>query len=137
MQKARRNGFTIIELLIVIAIIGLLSALVLVGFTNVQAKRRDVKRVANIADLQKAIALYAQNQAFPVYTGCINGSDPVTAALISKGLINGAAKLYDPSYPSDLTKCYYYVSAGAKYTLRYTLESTSSSGAAGNHTVVP
>lgn len=140
MQRANRSqrGFTLIELLLVIAIIGVIATVALVGQGSAQAKRRDVKRVANIKELQSAMALYlAKVQTYVTYTGCISGSDPVTTGLISNGFIGSGAKLMDPKFPTDVTKCYYYDSNGSKYTLRYTLEQDSASGTAGNHTVVP
>lgn len=134
----REKGFTLIELLLVIAIIGVIATFVLVGQSSAQAKRRDVKRVSNAVELQKAIALYlAKIQTYVVYTGCINGADPVTTGLKTNAFIGAGASLIDPKFPSDVTKCYYYDSNGSKYTLRYTLEQDSSAGTAGNHIVVP
>jgi prepilin-type N-terminal cleavage/methylation domain-containing protein len=140
MQHAKQNekGFTLIELLLVIAIIGVIATVALVGQSSAQAKRRDVKRVANIKELQSAMALYlAKVQTYVVYTGCLTGADPVTTGLVTNNFIGAGAKLTDPKFPSDVTKCYYYDSNGSKYTLRYTLEQDSAAGAAGNHTVVP
>lgn len=132
------KGFTLIELLLVIAIIGVIATFALVGQSSAQAKRRDVKRVSNIKELQSAMALYlAKLQSYVTYTGCINGSDPVTTALRTNAFIGAGANLVDPKFPNDATKCYYYVGTGSKYTLRYTLESNSGAGTAGDHTVVP
>ncbi len=132
------RGFTLIELLLVIAIIGVIATVALVGQSSAQAKRRDVKRVSNIVELQKAISLYlAKVQTYVVYTGCITGADPVTTGLKTNAFIGAGASLVDPKFPTDVTKCYYYDSNGSKYTLRYTLEQDSAAGAAGDHTVVP
>ncbi|MEK9152348.1 MAG: type II secretion system protein [Patescibacteria group bacterium] len=137
-KSASRRGFTLIELLIVIAIIGILATLSMFGLRTVQAKRRDVARVSNITELQKALSLYiSQVGSYPVLTGCVTGADVVSTEIVAKGLLAGSSKLVDPVYPSDAAKCYYYVSAGSKYTLRYTLESNSSAGTAGDHIVVP
>lgn len=40
----KRGAFTLVELMVVIAIIGVISTLLFVVFTNVRAKARDVKR---------------------------------------------------------------------------------------------
>ena len=133
-----RKGFTLIELLLVIAIIGLIGSIVMVGNRNAAEKRRDVKRVSDISELQKALALHlAKVNSYPTLVGCISGTDAVTAALTASGFIAQSSRLVDPEWPSDTTKCYYYSGGAGKYTLRYTLEATSSAGEIGDHSVVP
>ena len=60
-------GFTLIELLVVIAIIGILSSIVLTNLNSSRQKARDVKRIADIKQLQLALALYfdANNGKYP------------------------------------------------------------------------
>ena len=56
-------GFTIIELLIVIAIIGILATLVLTNFQGAQARGRDTVRSSDInAMFSKLEEYYAENQ---------------------------------------------------------------------------
>jgi prepilin-type N-terminal cleavage/methylation domain-containing protein len=67
-SKIRKNskGFTIVELLIVIVVIGILAALVIVQFTNVQARARDAERKSDIRALQSKVAeYYALNGNYP------------------------------------------------------------------------
>lgn len=52
------KGFSLIELLIVMAIIGLMSATVLANLTQSTRMSRDAKRKTDIGDLRKAISLY-------------------------------------------------------------------------------
>ena len=138
-RRISHFGFTLIELLLVIAIIGLIATIALVSQRNGQAKRRDVKRVSDTTELQKALALYLSKvQSYPVYTGCLTGSDAVSVGLQGQGFVSPGAKLVDPAFPTNITKCYYYVGTAGKYTLRYTLEQTAAStGAAGDHYIVP
>lgn len=65
--KKQGQGFTIVELLIVIVVIGLLAALVIVQFTNVQARARDSERKSDIRALQSKVAeYYALEGNYPV-----------------------------------------------------------------------
>ncbi len=53
-----KKGFTLIEILIVIAIMGFLSSIVLVGMSGFRAKGRDAKRIAEMREVQNALELY-------------------------------------------------------------------------------
>ena len=65
-KNLNRSGFTIVELLIVIVVIGILSGLVFVQFQNVQGKARDSERKADIRLLESKLAEYrADNSAYP------------------------------------------------------------------------
>lgn len=66
LQKNAQAGFTIIELLIVIAIIGILATLVLTNFQGAQAKGRDTVRKNDINSLyQKLEEYYNENGGYP------------------------------------------------------------------------
>ena len=54
----RREGFTIIELLIVIVVIGILAGLVLNSFGNIQERARDTERQNDINSIHTALELY-------------------------------------------------------------------------------
>ena len=65
-KNLNRSGFTIVELLIVIVVIGILAGLVFVQFQNVQGKARDSERKADIRLLESKLAEYrADNSAYP------------------------------------------------------------------------
>jgi prepilin-type N-terminal cleavage/methylation domain-containing protein len=60
LRNRDERGFTIVELLIVIVVIGILAAIVITSFSGVQAKARDSKRTTDIATLAKQFeAFYA------------------------------------------------------------------------------
>ena len=54
----RPNGFTLVEIMIVVAIIGLLSTLSIVALNNARARARDSRRLADIKQVQTALELY-------------------------------------------------------------------------------
>lgn len=61
------EGFTLVELLVVITIIAILATIGMTIFSGVQKAARDTKRRGDIDALQKAVAQYSLiNKSFPV-----------------------------------------------------------------------
>ena len=54
----KNNGFTIVELLIVIVVIGILAAITIVAFNGVQKRARDSQRVSDAQGIVKALEQY-------------------------------------------------------------------------------
>lgn len=80
----KQKGFTIVELLIVIVVIGILATLVIVTFAGIQKKGRDSQRQTDInAIASHAESFYAQYGYYPTH------EDLTTASFLStymKGL---------------------------------------------------
>ncbi|HIA92074.1 TPA: type II secretion system protein [Candidatus Saccharibacteria bacterium] len=69
----KQQGFTIIELLIVIVVIGILAGLVLNAFGNIQERARDTERQNDINALHTALELYyADNGYYPAALSDLN-----------------------------------------------------------------
>ncbi len=67
--KKNNRGFTIVELLIVIVVIGILAALVIVTYNGIQQKARDTERKTDIKALQGHMEAYwADNAKYPTLT---------------------------------------------------------------------
>lgn len=116
-----------IELLVVVAIIGLLSTIVLYSVKDIRAKSRDTRRVGDIKSIQDGLAMYNNNyQLYPVYDGYVTGSDAMSAALSDEAIISKV-----PVDPIDaimgiVTYRYYYQSvSGSDYVIKYYLETDS------------
>lgn len=134
-----RGGFTIIELLVVVSIIGLLTALGFALFSEARAKGRDVKREKDVKTLQDALSIYVTNANTHPVTDTngvyLTGSDAISTALISAGALQAIP--FDPQNVGDFR--YKYTSPdGFTYTLTYYLETNSIPGkSAGQHTAGP
>lgn len=65
----KSQGFTIVELLIVIVVIGILAGLVITTFNGIQQKGRDTERETDVKALHGQVeAYYAQNAKYPSLT---------------------------------------------------------------------
>lgn len=63
---SKSKGFTIVELLIVIVVIGILATLVIVTFSGIQQRARDTQRQTDINGIQGHLeAYYAQTGTYP------------------------------------------------------------------------
>jgi type II secretion system protein G len=95
MWASKQKGFTIVELLIVIVVIGILAAITIVAFNGVQDRSRFAKAQSDISNLNKAVQMYyADNGKYPSPTvgapGCTNGWcgwDQVTDDAFIPGLV--------------------------------------------------
>ena len=77
----KEKGFTLIEMLVVIAIVGLLSSVVVVGLGGAREKARDARRLADLRSLQNQVELaYQTSTGYPSVSGggstVINMTDP-------------------------------------------------------------
>ncbi len=90
--KRKESGFTIIELLIVIIVIGILATLVITTFSGIQRNARNRAREADINALHSQIEYYyGQNSKYPTLA---NLNDSAWRATNLKGL--DAEALTDP-----------------------------------------
>jgi len=65
-SRLRNRGFTIVELLIVIVVIGILAAITIVAFNGVQERARNTQTIGAVKDLKSIYIAYAiQNGSYP------------------------------------------------------------------------
>jgi len=66
----KRKGFTFVEVLVVLTIIGLLSSIIFVGLGGFRARGRDTRRLADLKSIQGGLELfYSKNHVYPQALG--------------------------------------------------------------------
>lgn len=111
-MKVRTAGFTLIEMLIVVTVIGILSAVIYGNFGESSAQSRDAKRKADLRLVQNAVELYKQEHGrYP--EGCNGASGEewsgeqgtnYACASSDSQYIVGLAPEYIPVLPKDPKK---------------------------------
>lgn len=121
----RRDGFTLIELIVAMAILAIVTSGLLANFINSQKKARDAQRKSDLKQIQNALEAYLNDHdIYPSDSGGIIGGvdwgDEFSDAPDEPGTIYMKVVPEDPS--SD--KNYYYVQtqSGAAYRLYACLE---------------
>jgi prepilin-type N-terminal cleavage/methylation domain-containing protein len=130
-----KRGFTLIEILVVVAIISILASVVLVGLGPTQQSGRDARRLSDLREVQNALELYFSKCGYypgPTVSGSC-GSTPwsqtskwadLTAAITGSNI--GVSTV--PNDPSAGHTYYYGTpSGGASYILAATLENSNNS----------
>lgn len=85
--RNRQKGFTIVELLIVIVVIGILAALVITTFAGIQARARDTERETDIKSIHGHLeTFYADNGFYPGLTGQLASDTWIQANLVGLDL---------------------------------------------------
>lgn len=125
----KRGGFTLVELLVVISIIGILSSLSTVSVNIARQRARDAKRQADMAQIQLALYLYFDdNLRFPITDTMFpaDAEDNWEAVLVPhlNGTETGTIYMFlVPPDPLNLDQYVYgYNSNGREFVLIFSLE---------------
>lgn len=137
MKAQMQKGFTLIELMIVVAIIGILAAVALPAYQDYTIKAKVANAVSSVGSLKTAVALCAQ-EAGGVLTSCdtttaaaptnipvFTATKEVASASVADGVItmtfatnigtgvDGLAVTFTPSSVADQTSLTWDVDASA------------------------
>jgi general secretion pathway protein G len=126
------RGFTLVELLIVIAIIGVLSTLLMANFIGVRQRARDAQRKSDLRQIQAALEIYrSDNGGYPALVAVgVDGyeSDNGTSSCTGNGTIQLGTTIYMKKIPCDpLGDTYFYIqlNSGGGYSIYACLENSS------------
>ena len=99
MSGRPQSGFTVVELLIVIVVIGILAAIVVSTYTSAQANARDTRRKNDLAQIRKSLIAYGTEKGdlIGLGSGCGYLGDGSGWFYYENGLSNG--------YPKSIRRC--------------------------------
>lgn len=122
MKSTNKKGFTILELMVSVAIIAILTSIILVTISGIKERGRDARRLSDVNEIQNALNLYfSSHNIFPVFSTkiTITGDDAFSELLINEK--NMPAVPTDP-LPTFGSYTYQSNSGGTNYSLGFCME---------------
>ena len=138
----KNKGFTLIEILIVVAIIGIIGTLAVLAVNSARSKQRDATRLANVRQLQSALEdyfnetnQYPTGELMPLGDSSISrclgttgfhGDCSTDSATIIRSVPNtyeaGLSGIVTCGNPARNAFCYTQMKNGTSYVIHFELE---------------
>lgn len=122
--RNKRRGFTLVELMVVVGIIGVLSSVIFVATNSAREQTRDNERQSDLAQIKLALRLeleagtnlYNSNTVYDICSSCSNAANTAVQTYVGN--------VEDPRHG---TTYYYYYDDGADEICANQLERTGTS----------
>jgi prepilin-type N-terminal cleavage/methylation domain-containing protein len=123
--RSSKSGFTLIELMVVLAVIAILITITIVIYGRVIRTARISKRAQDLAEVEKALGLYvSKNNSYPTTSGSYQSECASWGGVAADSVVPGLVPDFIKGFPSDPmmnkaanTSCYVYWSDGTDYKL--------------------
>jgi len=126
-----KKAFTLVELMVVIAIIALLTGILMTNFTSARSRGRDAKRVSDMGQIQLALTLFFDRcQQYPASLPSDTSTIPCPGTSIT--FANYLAKVPTPTSEAGQSNYDYVVNTNKdNYVLHAKLEASNNAVTSG------
>ncbi|MBP6945103.1 prepilin-type N-terminal cleavage/methylation domain-containing protein [Patescibacteria group bacterium] len=137
LMRRLKPGFTILEILIVLAVFGLLATLAVLSLNSARARVRDAQRLSDVSTISAGLSRYWLEKAtYPSSAGIELGKPGSNAEVLSAGGFEARQSAQQPIYLDRLStgpkvnEFYYYKGGANGYSIRFVTESDTDLGKA-------
>lgn len=135
-SKTAKKGFTLVEILIVLAILSVIATLLVVSFQSLKISGRDAKRVSDINSIRNALNMYYQKyNSYPTYV--TTGEAFTVNSVTYLAVVPANPRPRTDNGCADKDYDYAQTDSGLSYSLTFCLGYNQGSIPAGNNRAIP